>query len=358
MRWITTAAQKSSSRGSNTSTPNSSTSQRATVNTLPPFLDNLERAGLRDWVIPVISESARFAANWTGGGFGLVFIDGGHARRDVESRFSAMGTPCNAWRMAVFSRHLSQPGGWRPGAFEVFEAALTNAPMASRRPVRLSGSFATQMSATSHSTTALLSLPRRVPADSHAALRDRGPGWRPIYSRGRANAISLFGHVAARRPRPGARAAGTSEHFLANCAAISQRRRNSKARFAGLRYLSRRRRPAARDSARQRSRPIFRRVRFWPEHGVFLNGASISTISACRPPGASSVWQFRTVGAGLAEFDLANGTARRRRTSRRLGAVAQPRRRPSLRRSRHGADEYVYVFGSSRTGVQSTAWLA
>lgn len=93
------------------------------VNTLPSFLGNLARAGLRDWVIPVISESARFAANWTGGSFSLVFIDGGHARRDVEADFLA------------WERHV-MPGGWLcfhdiypnpadggQAPFEVFEAA-------------------------------------------------------------------------------------------------------------------------------------------------------------------------------------------------------------------------------------------
>jgi predicted O-methyltransferase YrrM len=68
------------------------------VNTLPFFLGNLAHAGLRDWVIPVIADSARFAANWTGR-FSMVFIDGGHARRDVEADFLG-------WEPHVI------PGGW------------------------------------------------------------------------------------------------------------------------------------------------------------------------------------------------------------------------------------------------------
>lgn len=155
---------------------------------------------------------------------------------------------------------------------------------------------------------------------------------------------------------PGARAAGTSDHFLANCAAISHET-NLENALAGLRYfhdgegLPREILPA-------NHRDRFRRVRFWPEHGVFLNGRVYFYYLGVQTTGASSVWQFRTVGAGLAEFDLENGTARR--IEHRGDWVLWRNPADDLHFGVYvlTAGEYVYVFGSSRTGVQSTAWLA
>jgi len=94
------------------------------VNTLPSFLGNLARAGLRDWVIPVISESARFAANWTGGGFSLVFIDGGHSRRDVESDFLGWEPHVIPGGWLCFHDIYPNPADGGQAPFEVFEAAL------------------------------------------------------------------------------------------------------------------------------------------------------------------------------------------------------------------------------------------
>jgi MMP 1-O-methyltransferase len=53
------------------------------TNTLPWLLRNLRRAGLEDWVIPIISESTRLGRFWSPGGLGLLFIDGGHSEEDV-----------------------------------------------------------------------------------------------------------------------------------------------------------------------------------------------------------------------------------------------------------------------------------
>ncbi len=99
--------------------------ERGTVNTLPPFLDNLERAGLRDWVIPVVAESARFAQNWIYGGFGLVFIDGGHARRDVESDFELWGRHVMDGGWLCFHDIYPNPSDGGQAPYEVYEAALT-----------------------------------------------------------------------------------------------------------------------------------------------------------------------------------------------------------------------------------------
>lgn len=95
------------------------------INTLPIFLANLEQAGLREWVIPVLSESARFAANWTGGGFGLGFIDGGHARRDVEADFAGWESHVIPGGWLCFHDIYLNPADGGQAPREVFEAALT-----------------------------------------------------------------------------------------------------------------------------------------------------------------------------------------------------------------------------------------
>jgi MMP 1-O-methyltransferase len=56
------------------------------INTLPHFLRNLFQAGLLDWVIPVIGDSARVGKNWAGP-LALVFIDGGHTDENVRSDY-------------------------------------------------------------------------------------------------------------------------------------------------------------------------------------------------------------------------------------------------------------------------------
>lgn len=57
------------------------------TNTLSHFLVNVEAAGLRDWVIPVIGHSHTVARNWHCGPLGLVFIDGGHSEKDVNADY-------------------------------------------------------------------------------------------------------------------------------------------------------------------------------------------------------------------------------------------------------------------------------
>lgn len=57
------------------------------VDTLRELRRNLHRAGLEEWVIPVVHDSARVARLWPGLGLSLVFIDGSHAEADVEADF-------------------------------------------------------------------------------------------------------------------------------------------------------------------------------------------------------------------------------------------------------------------------------
>lgn len=59
------------------------------VSTLLPFTRTLRRAGLEDWVVPVVTDSARAGRYLPGLRLGLVFIDGGHAAEDVDADFRA-----------------------------------------------------------------------------------------------------------------------------------------------------------------------------------------------------------------------------------------------------------------------------
>jgi predicted O-methyltransferase YrrM len=91
-------------------------------NTLPTFLGNLERTGLREWVIPVVTESARFAANWTGG-LSLVFIDGGHGRQDVERDLRLWGQHVIKGGWLCFHDVYPNPADGGQAPYEVFEIA-------------------------------------------------------------------------------------------------------------------------------------------------------------------------------------------------------------------------------------------
>jgi MMP 1-O-methyltransferase len=105
------------------------------VDTLPHFLTTIRRAGLTDWIIPIIGNSAQVARNWGGSNLGLVFIDGGHSKTCVEDDFKFWGTRVvpNGW--VCFHDIYPDPvdGGQAP--FVVFEKA------SSERTWRFDGLF-------------------------------------------------------------------------------------------------------------------------------------------------------------------------------------------------------------------------
>lgn len=69
------------------------------VNTLPLFMKNIRKAGLMEWVIPIISESTRLSRYFPDNTLSLVFIDGGHSEKDVFGDF-------NGWSPKI------KPGGY------------------------------------------------------------------------------------------------------------------------------------------------------------------------------------------------------------------------------------------------------
>ena len=58
------------------------------VDTLTMFRRNIRLAGLENEVIPVVTESTRFARSWSGQ-LGMVFIDGGHSLSAALADFRA-----------------------------------------------------------------------------------------------------------------------------------------------------------------------------------------------------------------------------------------------------------------------------
>ena len=93
------------------------------VNTLPLFLSNLRRAGLEEWVVPIVGRSSIVAANWRGGGLGLVFIDGGHAKATVEDDYRGWGRLVAPGGWLCFHDIYPNPADGGQAPLEVFEAA-------------------------------------------------------------------------------------------------------------------------------------------------------------------------------------------------------------------------------------------
>src|SRR5262249_38463560 len=53
------------------------------LDTLGPFMRNIRRAGLTQWVVPVVADSRRLSRYWPQAKLSLVFIDGGHSEDDA-----------------------------------------------------------------------------------------------------------------------------------------------------------------------------------------------------------------------------------------------------------------------------------
>ena len=58
------------------------------INTLPFFLDTIDKAGLKEIVIPIVSTSVEASMVWTKP-LALVFIDGGHSEKAANDDYDA-----------------------------------------------------------------------------------------------------------------------------------------------------------------------------------------------------------------------------------------------------------------------------
>lgn len=100
------------------------------------------------------------------------------------------------------------------------------------------------------------------------------------------------------------------------------------------------------------------RIRFWPEHGVVIDGRVFLYYIGIEQVAARETWGFRAIGTGLAVLDPTSGAADRLRWD------GDWRLWPPLGDDLHGGvqvvrlGDHVYVFGALREGYRTTARLA
>jgi hypothetical protein len=144
--------------------------------------------------------------------------------------------------------------------------------------------------------------------------------------------------------------------FLANCAAISPENTLEKALRTSRYYHDGDGIP--REILPSTDRERFRMLRFWPEHGIALSGEVYLYYLGVQTTDQSTVWGFRNVGVGLARLDAETGECHRFHQDgdwiywRCAGDDLHIGVQVIL------YEDFVYVFGSLRHGVQATAFLA
>jgi hypothetical protein len=143
--------------------------------------------------------------------------------------------------------------------------------------------------------------------------------------------------------------------FLANCAAVSSECDFLPA-LAGLDYYSANGWPREIIPATVRERLAGHR--FWPEHGVLVDGKVYLFYIGIRHFDQSSAWGFQGIGSGIAVLDPGSGDCQR------LKHAAGWSFWPVLGDDLHFGtqvlqeDSLLYVFSSRRRGLQSHALLA
>jgi hypothetical protein len=124
--------------------------RRGRIDTLPLFRDTLERAGLQDWVVPMVCRSTVAARGWATP-LSLVFIDGGHAFETVLADYNAWSGHVAAGGFLLFHDIFEDPsqGGQAPyrvyrlaeasGLFRVLPATGCLAVLQRRMPDDIAG---------------------------------------------------------------------------------------------------------------------------------------------------------------------------------------------------------------------------
>lgn len=165
---------------------------------------------------------------------------------------------------------------------------------------------------------------------------------------------ALQGHVAP-SPIPTPRVPGQGV-FLANCAALTPAGgATMREALAGLRYyqdIAEVPREILSPSDDERATGL----RFWPEHGLFLDGKVYLYYLGIETLDHSSVWAFRNLGAGLAVFDPETGEAEivRREGDWNLWPAHEDEDDFHFGVQVVKEGPYVYVFGSVRRQVYTT----
>jgi len=109
-------------------------------------------------------------------------------------------------------------------------------------------------------------------------------------------------------------------------------------------------------------RPVLReraqQIRFWPEHGICVDGRVYLYYLGIRMVDPRSIWGFETLGTGIATLDPATGECDRVwfDDDWRIWGQTGDDTHFAVQVLRDG--DYVYAFGSTRTGPFTTARLA
>jgi len=144
--------------------------------------------------------------------------------------------------------------------------------------------------------------------------------------------------------------------FLANCAAVSAGH-DLPTLVSNLRFFHA---PDGlpREILKPTERERFRNVRFWPEHGIWLDGKVYFFYLGIQTIDPSSNWGFRNLGVGLAALDVENGECYRfqYRNDWIFWRTTEADFHLGVQLLRVG--EFVYVFGSRRVQIENTAFLA
>jgi hypothetical protein len=149
---------------------------------------------------------------------------------------------------------------------------------------------------------------------------------------------------------------GQQSIFLANTAGISDERDLRRA-LAHLRYFTDDeglpREILSPDKETER-----RRVRFWPEHGVFIDGRVYLFYLGIQTIDSHSIWGFRNVGTGLMVLNPETGETRQVLDGRDWCLWKADADDFHFGVQVVHENDYVYIFASFRRGFDTSARLA
>lgn len=97
-----------------------------TVDTLTPFIRRVRLAGLMEWVIPVVGDSARIGRYWTHGALGLLFIDGGHTEEAAFDDYHAWSERVVAGGYLCIHDIFPDPADGGQAPYHVLQHALAS----------------------------------------------------------------------------------------------------------------------------------------------------------------------------------------------------------------------------------------
>jgi predicted O-methyltransferase YrrM len=97
--------------------------ERAQFTTLRELTFNLARAGLAEWVIPIVGSSLLVGRYFGGRELGLVFIDGSHSEESVTNDYETWGPRVRRGGFLCFHDLFSDPNAGGQAPYRVFERA-------------------------------------------------------------------------------------------------------------------------------------------------------------------------------------------------------------------------------------------